>query len=90
MKESITFKDITDKCVKVYEVKNADYGNSTTKTYELFGDVSYATRLNDKINRVNNLLKNGNQAVNDESIDDTILDIANYCILWLVDRINNN
>lgn len=84
----ITFEDVVSDCVDLYKAKNADYGSSTTKTYQQFGDISYATRINDKINRLNVLLTTSRQEVKDESIDDTILDIANYAILWLVDRKN--
>ena len=45
-------------------------------------------RANDKIRRLDNLLKNGGDE-NDESVSDTIQDLAGYCILWLVERKRN-
>ena len=86
----VTFYDIVNKCIEIYERKNKDYGNSATKTYEQFGDISYATRINDKINRINSLITTNKQEVKDESLNDTIMDSANYAILWLVDRKNNS
>lgn len=86
----VTFYEIANKCTEIYERKNKDYGNSATKTYKKFGDISYATRINDKINRINSLLITNTQEVKDESLNDTIMDLANYAILWLVDRKNNN
>lgn len=43
-------------------------------------------RLEDKLNRLKALTRNGNQQVNDESIDDTLMDLANYAIMTLVER----
>lgn len=43
-------------------------------------------RLEDKLQRVKNLVRNGSAAVNDESIDDTLLDLANYAIMTLIER----
>ena len=87
--KKVTFETIINECIERYKKKNSDYGNSATKTYEQFGDISYATRINDKINRINSLIITNKQEIKDESIDDTIMDLANYAILWLVDRKNN-
>ena len=87
--KKVTFETIINECREIYKKKNSDYGNSATKTYEQFGDISYATRINDKINRINSLIITNKQEIKDESIDDTIMDLANYAILWLVDRKNN-
>ena len=87
--KKVTFETIINECIEIYKKKNSDYGNSATKTYEQFGDISYATRINDKINRINSLIITNKQEIKDESIDDTIMDLENYAILWLVDRKNN-
>lgn len=72
---------------KTYEAKNADYGDSVGDTYNKFGDVSFLTRITDKYNRILSLSDKGSCGeVKDESLDDTILDLANYCVLWLVER----
>ena len=52
-------------------------------------DVNYALqgiqiRINDKINRLKNLLKNGKSYVENESIEDTLIDISNYGIIGLL------
>lgn len=71
-----------------YKRKNSDYGNSVGETYEKFGDISFLTRITDKYNRMVNLVCNSNNVrkVKDEALEDTILDLANYCLLWLVER----
>lgn len=86
MKKDIYNAILTDLST-TYEAKNADYGDSVGDTYKKFGDVSFLTRITDKYNRILSLADKGEcGAVKDESMDDTILDIANYCILWLVER----
>lgn len=77
-----TFKQVTDEMNELYERKNHDYGDSFTDTYQKFGLVAPVVRLNDKINRLNSLLKNEKQV--DESIHDTLIDIANYAAMTIV------
>lgn len=43
-------------------------------------------RLNDKLNRLETLMNGAEQHVSDESVEDTLLDLANYCIMELVER----
>ena len=70
-----------------YKRKNNDYGNSVGDTYEKFGDISFLTRITDKYNRILSLSDKGETGeVKDEALEDTILDLANYCLLWLVER----
>ena len=73
---------------ETYEAKNNDYGNSVADTYDKFGCVSFLVRITDKYNRLITLCDPNapEQKVKDEKIDDTILDLANYCLLWLVER----
>lgn len=51
------------------------------KTYSLTG---IQIRLNDKINRLKNLLVHGKNYVKNESIEDTFIDISNYGIIALL------
>ena len=70
-------------CKKIHQIcveKNKDYGDSVNDLYKKFGLISYVIRMNDKMNRINNLIKQGN-LVKDEAIEDTLLDLANYCLL---------
>ena len=73
---------------ETYKAKNNDYGNSVADTYDKFGCVSFLVRITDKYNRLMTLCNPNapEQRVKDEKIDDTILDLANYCLLWLVER----
>ncbi len=65
--------------------KNAAYGDSFHDTYVDLGIISAITRISDKYNRVKTLAKNRNIDVGDESIIDTLLDMANYCIMTVME-----
>lgn len=80
----VTFKDILNKMYEIYEKKNADYGDSFSKTYDEFGLTASAIRINDKTERFKKLIKQDAQ-VQDESIKDTLLDLANYAVLTLME-----
>ena len=82
------YQHILSNLEDTYKKKNSDYGNSVGDTYEKFGDISFLTRITDKYNRMVNLVCNSNNVrkVKDEALEDTILDLANYCLLWLVER----
>lgn len=96
MKESTTpkidrlgiYQYLLNNLEETYEAKNNDYGNSVADTYDKFGCVSFLVRITDKYNRLMTLCNPSapEQKVQDEKIDDTILDLANYCLLWLVER----
>lgn len=83
------FNDILNELYDIYTRKNHDYGNSTTATYNKFGMTSYAVRLTDKVSRLSTLCSGETAQVNDESLRDTLLDIANYAILAIMDLDNN-
>ena len=69
---------------ETYKAKNADYGDSFALVRGKYPN-AILIRLNDKLNRLETLVNGGKQHV-DESIDDTLLDLANYCIMELVER----
>lgn len=84
------FKQITEEMQELCKRKNSDYGSSVNDTYKKYGMVSYLVRMEDKINRIRNLVLNGNQKVEDERIRDTLMDLANYSILAIIDMENEN
>lgn len=83
----VTFKQIANGLTELYERKNADYGNSFSKTFEEFGMTSTIVRLSDKLERLKTLSKKEAQ-VKDESIQDTVMDIAVYAMLTLMELMN--
>lgn len=68
-----------------YKAKNADYGDSFAMVRNKYPN-AILIRLNDKLNRLETLMNGAKRHVNDESVDDTLLDLANYCIMELVER----
>lgn len=74
---------IFDEMFSTYVKKNADYGNSFEKSIDKFGLVASAVRLSDKLERFSNLISNDAQ-VKDESIEDTLLDMANYAAMTVL------
>lgn len=68
----------------LYIAKNTDYGNSVHDTYMKYGLVSYLVRIEDKLNRARTLSQK-ERMVNDEKLEDTLLDLANYAILAVID-----
>lgn len=70
----------------VYERKNHDYGDSFHDTFVEEGMAMARIRLSDKLNRFKKLSNAGSeQKVNDESIRDTLLDLANYAIMTVME-----
>lgn len=76
-------QEICDNIHLTYLQKNTAYGDSFHQLYEDLGIISAVTQITHKYNRLKNLAKDKNQdiATNDESIMDTLLDMANYCIM---------
>lgn len=85
-------KKICNKLNKTYSDKNHDYGDSVHDTYKKYGMVSFLVRMEDKLNRLYTLTKfnpfceNETEIrVKDESIMDTLLDLANYAVIAAVE-----
>lgn len=80
------YGDIVSQMTGTYLRKNSDYGGSFTKLYEEFGAVSPAIKLTDKLERFKSLMITGNiQQVNDEAVTDTLMDMANYAIMTIIE-----
>lgn len=77
-------KDILDNLHELYISKNSDYGNSIHDTYEKYGLISFLVRLEDKLNRARTISKQ-EALIKDEKIEDTLLDMANYAILAVME-----
>lgn len=73
-------KELTEKINATYEQKNTAYGNSFDRSIDRFGYIAGLVRMEDKMNRLEQLLIK-NAEPNDESAVDTALDLANYAIM---------
>ena len=83
-------KEICDGLNELYARKNHDYGDSFHTTFVEEGLAMARIRLGDKFSRFKTLSRlsyndRDQQQVTDESIRDTLLDLANYAILALPD-----
>lgn len=79
------FEDITIVMRNLYEKKNADYGDSFSKSFKEWGMPVACIRLQDKLNRLANLVRTGEQQVEDEKMQDTLIDLANYAVMTIME-----
>jgi len=72
------------------EAKNADYGNSAFAPPLLCPGLTarqgILVRMSDKIQRLLHLTGGGHHAVKDESVEDTMLDLAGYIVLYFAGK----
>ena len=83
--EVIQLANEAKQCVELYSRKNYDYGNSFDKGMDNIGIAYGVGRIYDKMNRLITLTKKEAQ-VKDESIDDTLRDLACYSMMMLAYR----
>ena len=82
--ESKEFRDIIEKMIQLHTAKNKDYGNAFSQSYDEFGAVMAVIRINDKLNRFKTLIKQ-NSEVKTESVKDTLIDLANYAVMTIIE-----
>ncbi len=78
-------KEICTEINELYAKKNHDYGDSFHQTFVEEGMAMARIRLGDKLNRFKTLSRGNEQKVNDESIRDTLIDLANYAIMTILE-----
>ena len=85
-------KNLCEELNDVYKRKNHDYGDSFGETFDKLGIISAVTRISDKYNRLVSLCIKSEEErkVKDESITDTLLDMANYCIMTVIELHKND
>lgn len=70
--------------VKITAAKNADYCGVSSDPFANFrkhGELGFLVRMHDKLARIESFVAKGFLKVKDESVTDTLLDLANYSIL---------
>ena len=85
-KNPVTHEFICDELYETYKKKNADYGNSFENSLDKHGLIAGIIRMDDKMSRLISLNSKKEQQVLDESLRDTLMDLANYAIMsvmWL-------
>ena len=76
-------KKLCDLMHETYIKKNSDYGNSFSDLYDEYGSIISEIHIREKFNRFKQLRTNESQV--GESIEDTLMDMANYCLLTLLE-----
>lgn len=76
---------ICEEIHSLYVRKNQDYGDSFHQTFMEEGMAMARIRLGDKLSRFKSLTRSGIQQVKDESIRDTLIDLANYAIMTVLE-----
>lgn len=76
---------------EITQAKNADYTGSSSSPFANFSETEvyagvatergFLVRMGDKLSRIRSFIDKGVLQVKDESVEDTLLDLANYCIL---------
>ena len=84
-----TYSNILKRMDDTHTRKNHDYGDAAYQGYKKFGPAYYLVQLHNKLSRLESLT-NKTQQVKDESIDDTLLDMANYAVMYLESRHRND
>jgi len=84
-------REFAEEMISLSEKKNADYSGDDDNTFGNFEaveklgicsvEIGFLTRMTDKMKRIIGYVNNESLEVNDESIKDTLQDLANYSIL---------
>ena len=78
------FKEITDKMFETFKAKNHDYGSSFSNLFNECGMTYAYGHMAEKLERVKSLMKD-DAKVNGEGMKDSLLDLANYAILTIME-----
>lgn len=78
------FRDITNGMYDTFKAKNHDYGNSFSELFAECGMTYAYGHMAEKLKRVKSLMTD-EAKVNGESVRDSLLDLANYAILTIME-----
>ena len=82
-------EELCEKIHNIYKAKNMAYGDSFGRSFDDWGVSAAAIRLSDKFNRFLNLAKHPEIDHGDEALTDTCLDMANYCLMTVMELEKN-
>ncbi|WP_418289090.1 nucleotide modification associated domain-containing protein [Leyella stercorea] len=83
-KKCVAFRDITNDMYDTFKAKNHDYDNSFSELFAECGMTYAYGHLSEKLKRVKSLMSD-EAKVKDESMRDSLLDLANYAILTIME-----
>lgn len=89
----VEFERLTTEMLAITTKKNSDYTGDDSSPFKNFTMVEtmgfatteqgFCTRITDKVMRIAGFVKNGTLQVEDEKVEDTLLDLANYALLMI-------
>lgn len=79
------FKQLTGEMVALYARKNKDYGDSFTEMYREWGPMYPLSRMQEKLRRATQLMRTGEAQVTEEKVADTLIDLANYALMTIME-----
>lgn len=85
MDKILMHSQICKKLTDLYAKKNHDYGDSFAISFREEGMAMPRIRIGDKFNRFKSLTRGEKQMISDESVKDTLMDMANYAIMTLIE-----
>lgn len=78
------FEELVINALNTYISKNIDYGDSFSKSYKEFGVVASVVRISDKVERLKSLVDKEPEVIG-ESFKDTLMDLANYAFMTVLE-----
>ena len=72
----------------LFAKKNHDYGDSFSETYRKLGIISAVTQITHKYNRLVEIVTSDHQEIPEETIEDTLIDLANYALMTVLELRN--
>lgn len=84
------FKQLTGEMSALYVRKNKDYGDSFTEMYREWGPMYPMSRMQEKLRRATQILRSGEAQVTEEKVTDTLLDLANYALMTIMELKEDN
>lgn len=79
------FKQLTGEMSALYARKNKDYGDSFSNMYREWGPMYPMSRMQEKLSRAIQLMRSGEAQVTEEKVADTLLDLANYALMTILE-----
>ena len=76
--------DLCAQMIDTYARKNKAYGDSFSETIKDYGFIAALVRIRDKFNRIEALIQGVENEVPDESLLDTLNDMACYCLMTIL------
>lgn len=83
-------KEIHQQEEALYSERNEKYGDSFAKTFKEYGKSVALIRLEDKLNRAKNLISQGLEGSDGESLIDTLKDMSNYANMTIIELTLNS